>query len=94
MPDGASAPPPRSASTRLAASSPEPAVNVMTGEVLDGTDAGIVYDPEAEGALLGALRTLLKRKDDGTIGRMSDAALARAREQDWPNLGETLYADL
>ena len=66
----------------------------MTAEVLDGTDAGIVYDPEAEGALLGALRTLLKRKDDGTIGRMSDAALARAREQDWPNLGETLYADL
>lgn len=66
----------------------------MTGEVLDGTDAGIVYDPEETGALLGALRSLLTRKDNGTIDRMADAALARARELDWPDLGETLYADL
>ncbi|MEQ8897041.1 MAG: glycosyltransferase [Roseovarius sp.] len=66
----------------------------MTAEVLDGTDAGIVYDPEDDGALPGALRSLLARKDAGTIGQMADAALARAREQHWPDLGETLYADL
>jgi len=66
----------------------------MTGEVLEGTDAGILYDPEADGALLAAMRALLARKDDGTIGAMSEAALNRAREQEWPDLSETLYAGL
>ena len=66
----------------------------MTGEVLDGTDAGIVYDSSHKGALLSSLRTLLARKDDGSLGKASEAALARAREYEWPDLGETLYAGL
>ena len=60
----------------------------------DGTDAGIVYDSSHKGALLSSLRTLLARKDDGSLGKASEAALARAREYEWPDLGETLYAGL
>ncbi|MEQ8920552.1 MAG: hypothetical protein RIE60_07075, partial [Roseovarius sp.] len=66
----------------------------MTEDVLGGTDAGILYDPATEGTLLAAMRTLLARKDNGTIGQMSEAALARAREQEWPDLAETLYSGL
>jgi glycosyltransferase involved in cell wall biosynthesis len=67
-----------------------PAVG-MTREVLEGRDAGVLYDG-AEGAagVQAALEALLARKDAGTLATAAANARALAEELDWPDFGPVL----
>jgi glycosyltransferase involved in cell wall biosynthesis len=62
-----------------------PAVG-MTRELLDGTDAGMLYDAASGAvALEQALRSLLARKDTGALAQMQAAASALAGRAEWPD---------
>ena len=63
----------------------------MTHEVLDGRDAGVLYDGDGGAdALRMALNTMLERKHAGTLGKMADQALALGKELEWPNFRSVL----
>lgn len=69
-----------------------PAVG-MTREVLEGRDAGVLYDPaNGIGVLEAALRSLLVRKDAGTLEEMQTNARALAETQDWPDFTHVIAA--
>jgi glycosyltransferase involved in cell wall biosynthesis len=58
----------------------------MTAELLDGRDAGRLYDAaRGESALEAALRSLLAAKDDGRLRKIAANALAVAKENSWPD---------
>ena len=58
----------------------------MTAEVLDGHEAGVLYDPNlGEAGLEAALRSLLKAKDSGRLETMARLARLRAETLDWPD---------
>lgn len=58
----------------------------MTREVLDGHEAGMLYDPSAGVAgLEAAVQTLLQAKDEGHLTGMAENARARAEALDWPD---------
>jgi len=61
----------------------------MTAKVLDGNDAGRLYEGGASG-LEAALRDLLAEKDAGRLDRIAANARARARALDWPDFGPAL----
>mgnify|MGYP003643956350 CR=1 FL=1 len=65
----------------------------MTREVLEGHDAGVLYDAENDHAALeGALRRLLARKDAGTLEQMRANARALAETQHWPDFTDVIKA--
>ena len=67
-----------------------PAVG-MTREVLEGTDAGMLYDPsEGTDALQTTIRNMLARKDAGGLAPMREAARALAETLDWPDFTPVL----
>ena len=66
----------------------------MTRDVLEGQDAGVLYDGEGgTEALEGAVRELLARKDAGEISAMGARARARAERLDWPSFAPFLRPD-
>lgn len=59
----------------------------MTAEILQGREAGLIYDAEGgEAALEAALRELLHAKDQGRLERISRNARRVAEETTWPDL--------
>jgi glycosyltransferase involved in cell wall biosynthesis len=67
-----------------------PAVG-MTRELMEGRDVGALYDGAGgEAALEGALRGLLGRLDDGTLGQVGANARALAEATTWPDFGTVL----
>ncbi|SMY09230.1 glycosyltransferase [Flavimaricola marinus] len=63
----------------------------MTAEVLDGHEAGMLYDPSAGvEALDAAVRSLLEAKDEGRLETIAQNARARAEALDWPDAAELL----
>ncbi len=63
----------------------------MTVELLEGSDAGLLYDGDDEYGLEEALRLALNKKKTGQLKDMQFAALSRAREQTWLNIGDKLF---
>jgi O-antigen biosynthesis protein len=65
----------------------------MTKEVLDGRQAGRLYDGSGGAeALEAALRDLLSAKDEGRLDQMSRNARSLAEELDWPDFAATVTA--
>jgi glycosyltransferase involved in cell wall biosynthesis len=63
----------------------------MTAEVLDGRDAGVLYDGNGGvSALEAALRSLLGAKDAGKLPNISDNAKALAESQEWFNFNTVI----
>ncbi|KZY41209.1 hypothetical protein A3731_12260 [Roseovarius sp. HI0049] len=62
-----------------------------TREVLAGREAGVLYDPDkGDTALTEAIETILSRKDAGEGTAMHRAALALAKDYDWPDFSPVL----
>lgn len=60
----------------------------MTAELLDGREAGRLYDAAiGEPALEAALRSLLMAKDDGRLQKIAANALEVAKASSWPDFG-------
>ncbi|NEX47755.1 glycosyltransferase, partial [Pseudotabrizicola algicola] len=60
----------------------------MTRDVLDGRDAGRLYDAAGGApALEAALREVLAAKDEGLLPQMAERARRLAQEMDWPDFG-------
>ncbi len=58
----------------------------MVREVLDGYDAGITFPHGAgTGPVSSAIAALFARKDEGTLGQMSENARKRAAQLVWPD---------
>ncbi|EKE43268.1 Chondroitin Polymerase [Oceaniovalibus guishaninsula JLT2003] len=63
----------------------------MTREVLEGRDAGLLYDAaEGRDALEKAVRTLLARKDAGDLPQIAANARQTAERWPWPDFGAVL----
>lgn len=63
----------------------------MTREVLESSDAGLLYDGTVGAtALEAALRKMLGRKDTGQLEHMHRAAADLSQDLDWPDIRETL----
>ncbi|MDB2407834.1 glycosyltransferase [Jannaschia sp.] len=70
-----------------------PAVG-MTREVLEGSEAGVLYDGAGgEAALEAAIRRVLSAKDAGRLGGMQTAARSLAETMGWPDFGLLLSPD-
>lgn len=70
----------------------------MTAEVLEGREAGALYEAEggdgAEGgALTAALRRMLAQKDSGGLARMAQNARLLAQSQSWEDLTPILFGE-
>ena len=64
----------------------------MTEDLLQGHEAGFLYDRTVPGALTHALQQALACKRDGRLAQMQHNALARAQSQSWPDVSQTLFA--
>lgn len=63
----------------------------MTREVLEGTDAGVLYDSnKGPDALEEAINSLMLRKDAGTLSQMAQAAHDLGRTLEWPDFAPML----
>lgn len=66
----------------------------MTREVLQGTQAGLLYEGAGGAATLEAtLRDMLARTDDGRLSDMALAAADLGRTLDWPDFAQTVLGD-
>ncbi|MEQ6250816.1 glycosyltransferase [Sulfitobacter sp. HNIBRBA3233] len=69
-----------------------PAVG-MTRDVLEGRDAGALYDADqGQDGLAAALREMLAHKDSGRLEQMSRNARALAQLQSWPDFAAVIEA--
>jgi glycosyltransferase involved in cell wall biosynthesis len=59
-----------------------------TGEVVDEGETGLLYDPDSDAALVGAVRKILS--DDGLRAQMGRNARAAAERRDWGLATRTL----
>jgi len=67
----------------------------MTAEVLEGQDAGLLYDGDGgDTALEAALRALLARKDVGELAQMGANARKLAERLNWQDFDQLLGASL
>lgn len=64
----------------------------MTADLLQGREAGFLYDRASPEALTQALQQALTCKRQGGLAQMQRNALALAQSQSWPDVAQTLFA--